>query len=564
VTSTFSPQEVANRRDETRDLAKSASGIAVLASRVAMGSPRENATGGPRSQPLWLGPLLAASLGLNAWMITWGLPSVTGWAPDELLPSAVLDASARQFSSGWHDKYPPLHFRLLAAFYTPFAGAERPVSAATYQRLFLLGRATSVLMGTGVVLLVYLCGRRLTDEGRGLVAAALVAVMAPLVFYAKLANVDVPYVFWWSLSLLFLLEALERHRARDYLLLALTAALAVGTKDQAYALYVLTAPLLVWSRHQREPDKPWRKAALAPELMLSIAAGTLLLLAIYGLPGNLHGARAHVRLILGPASRDFREFPSSLVGQAGLLVSTIRHTAFVMGLPAFVAALGGLALAIRRRDRMLVLMVPAVSYYLFFMTIALYCYDRFVLPIAIVLAFFCADVLGRLAQAKRWGALAAVLAYGLARAVSVDALLAHDSRYAAEDWLKQNAGKALVGAIGPPEYLPRLDGLNARTVGPAVERLRKVAPDLVVTNADYADRADEGSDEQALYRGLEARTLGYQRAWSHRYRSPHLMIRSEDLADRPGQPLRSNLDKVNPEIHIYRREAQPEAGENPE
>jgi 4-amino-4-deoxy-L-arabinose transferase-like glycosyltransferase len=514
---------------------------------------------------LWLGPLLAASLGLNAWMVTWGLPSVTGWAPDELLPTAVLDAAARHFSNGWHDKYPPLHFRLLSMLYARFAGAERPVSPDTYQRLFLVGRATSVLMGTGIVLLVYLCGRRMMDEGRARVAAALVAVMAPLVFYAKLANVDVPYLFWWSLSLWFLLRALESHRARDYLLLALTGALAVGTKDQAYALYVLVAPLLVWSRHRREPDKPWLKAVIAPELMLAIAAGALLLQAIYGLPGNVHGARAHVRLILGPASRAFREFPATMGGELRLLGSTIRHTAFVMGLPAFVAALGGVALALRRKDRLLVLLVPAVSYYLFFMIIALYCYDRFVLPIAIVLAVFAGDALGRMWKRDKWGKLAttAVLIYGLWRSVSVDMTMARDSRFAAEEWLAKNAGESLVGTIGPPEYLPRTSGLNARTVGPAIDRLQKIAPELVVTNADYAERADDGSDEQALYRGLDAGTLGYRQAWSGRYRSPYLMIRTEDLADRPGQPLRSNLDKVNPEIRIYRRAAEPAEGRKP-
>ena len=135
--------------------------------------------------------------------------------------------------------------------------------------------------------------------------------------------------------------------------------------------------------------------------------------------------------------------------------------------------------------------------------------------------------------------------------------MAKDSRFAAEEWLRQNAGEARVAVIGPPEYLPRTEGLNARTVGPAIARLEEVAPDFVVTNADYGERADEGSEEQAFYRGLEDGTLGYRKAWSYRFRSPWLLIRSEDLADRPGQPLRSNLDKVNPEIRIYKKESGP-------
>ncbi len=539
----------------------------VLASRDSMASASDAGpvpVASPRSRAL-LGLVLLASLGLNAWMITWGLPSTTGWAPDEILPSAVLEAKARRFSGGWHDKYPPLHFQLLAGLYAPILAAEdaragAPLPPGTYDRLFLAGRALSVAMGVGVVLLVYLCGRRLMDEGRGLIAAALVAVMAPFVFYAKLANVDVPYLLWWMLSLVFLLRVLASHRLRDCIVLGITAALAVGTKDQAYGLYVLVGPLLVWSRYRRDPGKGWARAIFAPELMLALAAGALVLQAIYGLPGNAAGAEAHLRLITGPASRDFREFPNTIAGHAGLLVSTIRHTAFVMGVPAFASSLLGVFLAAPRKDgRLLTVLVPAASYYLFFLSVALYCYDRFVLPIAILLAFFAADVLGRMARRDLWGKVATgvVLMYGLARTSSLDVTIARDSRFAAEEWLRKNSGEALVAMIGPPEYLPRPEGLNARTIGPARARLEKVAPDLVVTNADYAERADEGSEEQAFYRGLEAGSLGYRKAWSYRYRSPYMMIRSEDLADRPGQPLRSNLDKVNPEIRIYRRESGP-------
>jgi hypothetical protein len=508
--------------------------------------------------------LLLVSLGLNAWMVTWGLPSTAGWAPDEILPSAVLDARARGFSGGWFDKYPPLHFRVLGAVYAPLSGPVRagsPVPKDVYDRLFRAGRWLSVVMGMGLVLLVYLCGRRLLDEAGALLAAAIVAVMGPFVFYAKLANVDVPYLFWWTLSLLFLIRALETHKPLDYLGLGVAAALAIGTKDQAYGLYVLVVPLLVWSRKRRNPEKGWLRAILSPEVMLAVAAGALVLQAIYGLPGNVEGLRAHLRLITGSASKDFQEFPNTIGGHAGLLWSTIRNTAFVMGVPAFLAALVGVVLALQRNDaRLTVLLVPAVSYYLFFMMVALYCYDRFVLPLAILLAFFAGDVLARMARRDSVGKVVVglVLMYGLGRAVSVDLLLAKDSRFAAEEWLATNAGESLVAFVGPPEYLPRADRFNARTLGPSPDRLARVAPQYVVTNADYAERAEEGGAEQTLYRGLEAGTLGYRQVWSYRYRSPYMMIRSEDLADRPGQPLRSNLDKVNPEIRIYQRESPEE------
>jgi len=524
--------------------------------------------GGERGQRLALALLLTASFGLSAWGLTWGLPSVAGWAPDELLPSAVLDGMARRFSGGWHDKYPPLHFYLLAVLYLPVLKAEglragMPVPPEVYHRLFLIGRVTSLLMATATVWLVYRCGRELGDRRAGLLAGAIVALMAPFVFYAKLANLDVPYLFWWALSMLFLLRALRRPGQRDLVLFAVAAALAVTTKDQAYGLYALTAPLLLWLRLRARGETGLRAAAsLAGEAWRAAAVAFVVFAAVHNVPGNAAGLRAHFELITGSASRDFREFTGDVAGQAGLVASTARHLVFVLGWPAALAGAAGLFATLRERAaRWLVLLVPALSFHATFLAVVLYVYDRFALPLAIVAALFG----GRLLSAawdgagwRRWagrGAAGVIVAYGLGRAAAVDLALVTDSRYAAEDWLKAHAGEALVGAIGPVEYLPRLDGLNGRPIGPAIARLERLQPEFVVVNADYAARADEGSGERALYLGLESGTLGYREAWRHRQPGRGLPLDTADLVERTGrEPLRSNLGKVNPEIRVYLRD----------
>ena len=38
----------------------------------------------------WLAAVVCASALIGGWQIGWGLPSDYGWAPDELVPSAVL------------------------------------------------------------------------------------------------------------------------------------------------------------------------------------------------------------------------------------------------------------------------------------------------------------------------------------------------------------------------------------------------------------------------------------------------------------------------------------------
>jgi len=190
--------------------------------------------------------------------------------------------------------------------------------------------------------------------------------------------------------------------------------------------------------------------------------------------------------------------------------------------------------------------------------VVLYVYDRFALPLAVVAALFAGrwlsqrwDARGGAGAAAR-GAAVAALAYGLTRAVGLDLSMTNDARYAAEDWLRAKAGAGLVGAIGPAEYLPRLLGSNARPIGPAIARIETLKPAYVVVNADYAARADAGSGEFALYKGLEAGTLGYQEAWRYRYHPPWPLLDTAQLVERTGRErLRTNLGKVNPEIAVY-------------
>ena len=78
-----------------------------------------------------------------------------------------------------------------------------------------------------------------------------------------------------------------------------------------------------------------------------------------------------------------------VVGHVELLGQTARHLAFVMGGPSLLAALAGLVLAWRDRAHhrlLLATLIPAVSYVVFFPLVVLYVYDRFLLPVALVLA----------------------------------------------------------------------------------------------------------------------------------------------------------------------------------
>jgi hypothetical protein len=507
--------------------------------------------------------VLAVALVLGAWGLRWGLPSEFGWAPDEVLPAEVDAAVAQRFAHGWHGKYPPLHFALLAAASAParLAGHVAGWDAARiHDARMTAGRVLSLALSLGLLLVVYRCGREAGDARAGVLAAALFALSVPFPYYAKTANLDVPYLFWFALSLLFFLRALRRAQPRDFGLFALAAAAAVATKDQAFALYVFTVPFLVWEIiRRRRVAGPGVSLWADRRLALLLVGGAIAFAVLGGALFNPGGWIAHVRLIAGPASTAFRMFDQGLSGHIALLAQTARHLAFVMGGPSLVAALAGLVFAWQERARhraLLATLVPAASYVAFFLLVVLYVYDRFLLPVALVLSLFGGLALARATRARSWAAksaVAAVLAFSFARAASVDVLMARDSRYAVEDWLRREIGpQPLVAAVGPLEYLPRLDGLRWRRLGPAASRLAQVNPEVVVVNADYARRADEGTGERAFYSALDDGSLGYEVALRRRTR-PRVALDTDALRrEGPGR-IWSNLDKVDPEIVVYRR-----------
>jgi hypothetical protein len=512
--------------------------------------------------------LLLASVALNAWGLDWGVPSRKGWAPDELLPQDVLRGQQQSFGGGWYERYPPLHYRLLALVYTPWLGSIRDVALLPLElhgTLTRVGRGVSLLFWVGLLTAVHACGLMLLTSRAALIADALVTLTLPLVFYAKLANLEVPYLCWWVTSLVFFLRALEGRRGATLALLAFFAALSVTTKDQAFALYVLMPIPILAQRTQGGDGSLARRLGRALTtrdiwLALLVAAATFAL--VHDLAFNAEGFRAHV-LTLAAAGSAFRQFPADVFGQLALLRATAVDIAFGLGLPAACAALAGLALALRHEGhgrRLLPLLVPGVSYQVFFLAAALYCYDRFVLPWTIVLAFFAALLfdwlLARRGPARVLGALwlSAALLFGLGRAVSLDVQMQHDGRYAVEDWLAARVRPDdVVGQLAPSLFLPRLKPTGLRAVGPDIPEVEQRQPRFVVLNVAYARRAEAGSAERSLIDRLQHGQTPYHLVLDQRFESPWLMF---DPAVLEGQRwIDSNLAKVNPWIQVYERGA---------
>jgi 4-amino-4-deoxy-L-arabinose transferase-like glycosyltransferase len=514
--------------------------------------------------------VLAVSVVLFVAGIWWGLPSYRGWAPDELFPSRVLDGMQHLFSHGWSDIYPPLHYYILGILYAPFYLLHKLrwinlEMLSWYTLLFYIARLVSVVMSTATVYLVYKCGREIFDD-RSSHFAALISVFAvPYVYYAKLANLDSPYIFWFVLSLFYYLRILKTHRSKYYYLFTVAAVLAVCTKDQAYGLYVLSPMVILLSDWQSKREAGQKlsvfKAILERRYLFLILLGAGLCVLLHNIIFNARGFLAHFKLIVGPASKGYQIYPATLAGQAKLLGQTIAHIRFSFGWPLVLTCAAGLLLAASRpkKNRLLLsLLVFVVSYYVFYMAVILYNYDRFNMPINIVLSLFAGYALStaweraRRFSLPRAAVVGLLFAYSLFYVASIDVLMIADGRYSVERWMKANIPKdAPIGVASPIEYCPRLDGYlwsNLPLSLPAFKQ-KSPRPEYVLFMTALSMRFADDTTEHRFFAAFTEGKIKFRRVLKYQTNLRWLPLRTEGAV--------TNLSTIDPEIQIYQNIARP-------
>ena len=511
--------------------------------------------------------IIGGSFVLNVAGMWWGLPDT--WAAIETLPVFVLSALAHRFSHGWFDAYPPLQYYLLSLAGIPVLLLHsRDVisyySAAGSTLLILSYRLMSVMFAVGTVTATGFIGLRAFGARAGVLAAGIAALVAPFVYYAKTANVDVPYVFWYSLSLVFFVRMLQESRLRDYVLFGVTATLAFCTKDQAYALY-LTAPVVIVAELWREKRaagmlRPLLNAIVDRRLLAANAAAVVTFVLVCNLLFNFGGYVNHLRSITDAAAL-YGVFETTPSGRFQLFLLTVRLMRDAMGWPFFAASLAGIAIGLanprwRRQTVWLAAAVPA--YYLGLINVVLYNYDRFMMPICVVFAVFGGLAFDRLLSAAaptgRWQRVlvAGAFAYSILYAATVDVLMIGDSRYLVGRWMAAHIARGtVIGAMGLHEYLPQLDDYYVSDISTSYELTRE-RPHYFILNADYV-RAASG-DFARLAEGVQSGRLGYRLAFRYRRETPLSLLpgaHPDLVGDRHETPVFSILRNVNPTIEIF-------------
>ena len=341
---------------------------------------------------------------------------------------------------GWHYRYPPLHYYVLRLAYTPVMLLHAivplsPVVVATM--LAVTGRLVSVVMAAGTVIATFFCGRRAFGPRAGLFGAAILALVVPFSYYAKTANVDMAYMMWFAICLVWYLRVLAGGTVADYAAWAAFGTLAVCSKDQAYGLLVVmpVAAILEAARANARAGvpRPWWRAITDRRIRSATIAAIVVFAACHNLLLNPTGFPGHIRMIL--EAERYRVYPRTLAGRAIVQTVAVRLVERNFGWPMFLVVVCGVVMALadrtRRRTAIHLLVVP-IGYSLTFINLILFALTGF--------SCLCASCCRCLAATRsivspprprhrscnwRRAAVAAVCAYTLLYSGTVNTLHAH-------------------------------------------------------------------------------------------------------------------------------------------
>lgn len=506
--------------------------------------------------------VLVCGFGLTVWGLTWGLDS--SWAPDELLAGHVRELIQRRFADGWYDKYPVMHYAILGIPVSAFEIASRigllsADSLASNMAQLAMMRAVSVVMGLGTLIAAFLCAAELYGPRRATLASWSLLLTGVFVYYGKTANLEMAVAWWFGLAVLGFIRIWTRNRTADYVLLGVAAAATVATKDQAYANLALLPIGVIAANVTR--DRRFFQALVNRRMLLGGAAALVAFALFHNSVFNFRGVVDHFRLLW--TLNDLHAVPRTARGYAELTVLTGGMFRLLLGWPLLLAALAGVAAAAWNRERrwwLWLLLVP-VSFHLTFTFVTLYAHDRFLFGGVFVAALFAGSMLADLLDQVRMRlagrvVVAGILGYSLLSAASVNAMMDVEARNTTRKWVEDRANEGdRVGLIG--WYMPTL-GPSVRPVGLEATRMAVTAsmPEWLMLNGRFASRYayDRSPLGRELMAGLADGSLGYEEVF--RYRAPvpaWAILQYDEQFRRSRESSWTNLDKINPEMMVYRR-----------
>lgn len=350
---------------------------------------------------------LALGVGLSVLYligIWWGLPTEFTASVDAPVPLGVILYFSQYTDPAQAAKYPAVHYFVQAPFYAlvllanalsgqfdiqaistqwPY-GLTDPVS--TFTHLILVSSVISTCMAVALIVSLWSITLEGTTRLSRIAAIGLLAISGVFTFYARVGNYDIPYLFWLTLSLGFLWRYVFRldQAVRNLLTSGVFAALSIGTKDQAAGIVAGLA--LVILTVNPASAMGWRVRLVNATRFLGVLTLTYGICAILPQPARwIH----HLSLwtLSSPGVTDFIQVDNTFSGQITLLGSMLNQLANVLSPIGLIFALVGAVYLVSRRQYRVVAfsLIPIASYYLIIIFNIRFSYERFMLPVAVML-----------------------------------------------------------------------------------------------------------------------------------------------------------------------------------
>ncbi len=456
--------------------------------------------------------------------LRWGLPATESWSQDTIAGVRTLGA-AETWPDAWAGRYPPLHYLVLRACYEPYlrwlvASGEakvdpasgrvrfKPPHAEKIGTLFFIARVVSALMAIGAGLGMYLAANRWLGVGHlaaGIAGGTMMASPA-FTYFARLGNVDIPSMCWFSWSVVFYARLLKSRRWHDAALLGLFGSLAISTKDSIAGVYPgMAMVLLGFEAARTRGTRSWLAATASALLrwrwLIGVVAFALPYLFLSGVFQNPGAYIERMKYWLGitPGTIHMRQY--RYANQLALFGAMLYYAAGAVGWPMLLAMVAAVIHGLRRHTRLaFVLLTPVITYCLIIIVPQGFVYSRFLFPplalVGVLVGVACVDLwrCSCCAVSIRGGVIGAVALLTLGYTAALGAEMMSDSRYRAERWFEKHVSTSMpIGAFSKPQYLPRMNeqGYRTYTVAMSREALGRPQPDyLILTNYNYEDFDD--------------------------------------------------------------------------
>ncbi|MGH8067440.1 MAG: ArnT family glycosyltransferase [Candidatus Entotheonellia bacterium] len=489
--------------------------------------------------------LIFLSLFLNLYAITWGLPNIDDWASLSLAPLKPL-AYAKHFfyQEAWLYHYPPFHPLVLALAFAPYMlylfvsgalvspvdvypyGLTNPLQSLTI--FILIARCVSAVMGVGIVVAHYYSVKKFYDKTAAFGVGFFIATSYPIIHYSHTANVDVPQLLWFSLAIYAFISLIHTPKVKYYILLGIFTAFAFTTKESIYSIFIGVAiVILIRHLHETYQSTANMKMALTSvfdrKILYPIIAFFIIALLIFNPITNwdgffYHVARHSLRSVRG--SWVIRDASSKVLGHLELVYDYMLYMSQSNGLLIFLVMLAGFIYAVViDPKKALLLMIPIISYYIFFLRIHGTHHLRYMLPAYLLLLWFAAKLCGDMWNTQTRfkiitrSLLCIIFASSLVYGFSANLAYSNDCRYDVEKWISQNieSGSIVLG-LEPGYSLPRFPKniivLNRNLMdfdGNIIDDMRDVNADYIVLGMSIPRRQQKREEIRELFQ-----KTGYQ------------------------------------------------------